>query len=77
MPYVNPEADAIIDAAEKTFDVKEQDRLLGKLHEVIVDDAPWIFIVHDLNPRAMSTKVKGFVQPQSWFVDLTPVSVAK
>jgi len=33
MPYLNPEADAIIDAAEKTFDVKEQDRLLGKLHE--------------------------------------------
>jgi hypothetical protein len=27
--------------------------------------------VHDLNPRAMSPKVKGFVQPQSWFVDLT------
>ena len=28
----------MLDAAEKTFDVKEQDRLLGKLHEVIVDD---------------------------------------
>jgi ABC-type transport system substrate-binding protein len=77
MPYINPEADAIIDAAEKSFDPKEQDRLLGKLHEVIVDDAPWIFIVHDLNPRAMSARVKGFVQPQSWFVDLTPVSVTK
>jgi peptide/nickel transport system substrate-binding protein len=77
MPYVNPEADQIIESAEKTFDPKEQDRLLGKLHEVIVDDAPWIFVVHDLNPRAMSAKVKGFVQPQSWFVDLTSVSVAK
>jgi len=77
MPYINPEADATIEAAEKTFDVKEQDRLLGKLHEIIVDDAPWIFIVHDLNPRAMSAKVKGFVQPQSWFVDLTSVSLTK
>jgi hypothetical protein len=38
---------------------------------MIVEDAPWIFVVHDLNPRAMSPKVKGFVQPQSWFVDLT------
>ena len=37
MPYINPEADATIEAAEKTFDVKEQDRLLGKLHEIIVD----------------------------------------
>ena len=32
-------------------------------------------IVHDLNPRAMSPKVKGFVSPQSWFLDLTLVSM--
>ena len=32
------------------------------MHEIVVDDAPWIFIVHDLNPRALSPKVKGFVQ---------------
>src|SRR6266849_5074702 len=32
------------------------------------DDAPWIFVAHDLNPRALSPRVKGFVQPQSWFV---------
>jgi peptide/nickel transport system substrate-binding protein len=47
------------------------------VHELVVDEAPWIFVAHDLNPRAMSAKVKGFVPPQSWFVDLTPVSVAK
>jgi hypothetical protein len=28
-----------------------------------------------LNPRAMSTKVKGFVSAQSWFLDLTLVSM--
>jgi peptide/nickel transport system substrate-binding protein len=32
-------------------------------------------VVHDQNPRALSAKVKGFVQPQSWFVDLTAVTV--
>jgi hypothetical protein len=31
--------------------------------------------VHDLNPRAMSQEVRGFVSPQSWFVDLTLVRV--
>jgi peptide/nickel transport system substrate-binding protein len=30
--------------------------------------------VQDLNPRAMSKSVHGFVSPQSWFVDLTLVS---
>jgi peptide/nickel transport system substrate-binding protein len=46
-----------------------------KAHERLVDNPPWLYIVHDLNPRAMSPKVRGFVSPQSWFVDLTLVSV--
>jgi peptide/nickel transport system substrate-binding protein len=44
-------------------------------HERLVDNPPWLYIVHDLNPRAMSSRVKGFVSPQSWFIDLTLVSV--
>jgi ABC-type transport system substrate-binding protein len=44
-------------------------------HERLVDNPPWLYIVHDLNPRAMSPRVKGFVSPQSWFVDLTLVSM--
>jgi ABC-type transport system substrate-binding protein len=71
MHYLNPEADRLIETAEASFDPKVRDETLGKLHELLMDDAPWIFVVHDLNPRAMSPKVKGFVQPQSWFVDLT------
>ena len=74
MPYINPEADKLIDEAERTFDVAKQNEILARLHEVVVDDAPWIFVVHDQNPRALSPKVKGFVQPQSWFVDLTAVT---
>ena len=33
-----------------------------------------IFVVHDLNPRALSPKVHGFVQAQNWFQDLTPIT---
>jgi peptide/nickel transport system substrate-binding protein len=71
MPYINPEVDRLIEAAEAEFDLDKQNQLLAQVHEILVEDAPWIFIVHDLNPRAMSPKVQGFVQPQSWFVDLT------
>src|SRR5215510_1593714 len=71
MPYLNPEVDRLIEAAEREFELDRQNQLLAQVHEIIVDDAPWVFIVHDLNPRALSPKVKGFVQPQSWFVDLT------
>ena len=44
-------------------------------HEIIVDEAPWVFIVHDRNPRAMTKKVKGFTSAQSWFQDFTRVDM--
>jgi peptide/nickel transport system substrate-binding protein len=44
-------------------------------HERMVDNPPWLYIVHDLNPRSMSKNVKGFVSAQSWFLDLTLVSM--
>jgi peptide/nickel transport system substrate-binding protein len=61
------------EAALKT--ISEATDSYRKAHERLVDNPPWLYIVHDLNPRAMSLKVKGFVSPQSWFVDLTLVSV--
>src|SRR5262249_28514520 len=44
-------------------------------NERLVDNPPWLFIVHDLNPRAMNKRVQGFISAQSWFVDLTTVSM--
>ncbi len=44
-------------------------------HSIIVDEAPWLFIVHDLNPRAMAANVKGFHPAQSWFQDLTQITM--
>ena len=32
-------------------------------------------VQHDLNPRAMSLKVKGFQPAQSWYQDFTKVTV--
>ena len=49
--------------------------LLTKLNETMNDKAALIFVAHDLNPRGLSPKVHGFVQAQSWFQDLTPVTV--
>jgi peptide/nickel transport system substrate-binding protein len=66
--------EALATLAEAT-DQKVIDDAFRAAHERLVDNPPWLYIVHDLNPRAMSTKVKGFVSPQSWFVDLTLVSV--
>lgn len=76
-PYLNPEVDRLIEAAEQEFDLGKQTQLLVHVHETIVEDAPWVLIVHDLNPRAMSSRGKGFVHPQFWFVDLTLPGIKK
>lgn len=74
--FSDPEADALCARAKVAFMPAEQDAILAQLHARIVDQAMWIWVVHDLNPRALSPKVHGFVQAQSWWQDLTPVSVA-
>jgi peptide/nickel transport system substrate-binding protein len=67
--------DDALKTIETSTDPKVTDAAYRKAHERLVDDPPWLYIVHDLNPRAMSPKVRGFVSPQSWFVDLTLVSM--
>ena len=69
MPYNNPEVDRLLEAAEAPLNLESVTNCWRKCMRIIVEDAPWVFIVHDLNPRAMNTKVKGFVQAQSWFQD--------
>jgi peptide/nickel transport system substrate-binding protein len=57
----------------QTFDDVEQTKILQRLHEIAVEEAARIFIVHDLNP--LSPRVIGFVQARSWYQDLTPIVV--
>lgn len=74
--YSDKEMDEDLDKASGSFIVEEQNKWLQKVHEKEVDEALWLFVVHDVAPRALTPKVKGFVQAQSWFQDLTPVTVA-
>ena len=67
--------DALLKEAQATFDDKGRDAVLAKVHTKMVDDALFLWVVHDVAPRAMSTKVKGFVQSQNWFQSLSGVSM--
>jgi ABC-type transport system substrate-binding protein len=72
--YSNPEVDKLVEQIFGEFDPTKRLALLTKLNETMNEEAVMIFVAHDLNPRALSPKVHGFVQAQSWFQDLTPVS---
>ncbi|WP_421881924.1 ABC transporter substrate-binding protein [Pacificispira sp.] len=74
--HVNdPVIDELSEQIGVTFDPAEQDKLMAKLHARFVDQAYWLFVVHDANPRAMAANVKGFVSAQSWLQDLATVSL--
>jgi peptide/nickel transport system substrate-binding protein len=73
--FGNKEFDELIATARTTFDDKKRDQALAKLHARIVEESPFIFVAHDVGPRAMSPKVKGVVQPKSWFIDIATMSV--
>jgi peptide/nickel transport system substrate-binding protein len=74
--YNSPSMDALIDKALATFDDAQRLPLLRQVHEKMSEDAMMLWVAHDLNPRALSPRVRGFVQAQSWFQDLTPITIA-
>jgi ABC-type transport system substrate-binding protein len=73
--YEDAKTESLITQINGEFDPDKQNTLLEKLNERMNDQAVMIWVVHDVNPRALSPKVKGFVQAQSWFQDLTPITV--
>lgn len=73
--YKNPQVDALLARISTTFDPKVQDGLLAQVHQIMVNDALMLWVVHDTNPHVISPKVKGFVQAQHWFQDLTTIAM--
>ena len=57
------------------FEVLELPWFVLQMYAKYVNDALFLFVAHDVAPRAMSAKVKGFVQPQNWFVDFSSISM--
>lgn len=73
--YANPAVDALVDTIRSEFDPAKQLAAIQKLHETYVNEALFLFVAHDVSPRAMSKKVKGFVQAQNWFQDFTSINM--
>lgn len=73
--HCNKEIDGLLEKASLAFDPKERDIWIAKVHTMEVDQALFVWVVHDVAPRAMTTKVQGFIQARNWFQSLTPVSM--
>jgi peptide/nickel transport system substrate-binding protein len=64
--YENPQVDALYDQALGA-PLEQRISLSKQIQRIVMDDAAWGFVVHDLAPKALSPKVHGFVNTHSWF----------
>jgi peptide/nickel transport system substrate-binding protein len=74
--YCNPAVDTLLAKANSTLDQNARNDIYAQVTQLLDKDSPWLVVVNDRNPRALSPNVKGFIEPKSWFVDLTTVSVS-
>jgi ABC-type transport system substrate-binding protein len=74
--FINdPEFDKLVAQARQSFDPAERDKALAALHARSVDEATFLWVAHDVGPRALSPKIKNVVQPKSWFIDFSPLTL--
>jgi peptide/nickel transport system substrate-binding protein len=64
--YDNPQVDTIYEQALGA-PLEQRINLSKQIQKIVVDDAAWGFVVHDLAPKGLSPKVHGFVNTHSWF----------
>ncbi len=75
--YADKEMDNLLGNARNAFDPAAQTAALQRLHEKFVNDQLFLMVTHDVNARAMSPRVKGFVQAQNWFQNFSGITVTR
>jgi peptide/nickel transport system substrate-binding protein len=69
--YKSPAVDKLLDQAQAELDTTTRAGIFEQINAQLLKDSPWLIVCNDLNPRVLGPKVRGFVMPQSWYVDLT------
>jgi peptide/nickel transport system substrate-binding protein len=58
--YTNPAMDQALDAARQTSDQGQRKTLYQQVNKLAADDAPYVFIYHDMTGQYSTAKVKHF-----------------
>jgi peptide/nickel transport system substrate-binding protein len=64
--YSNSHVDKLSDQILRVSDPNKIREIAYKLDELIVEDAPNLYVAHDTNPKAYAPTVEGFVDSHSW-----------
>jgi ABC-type transport system substrate-binding protein len=64
--YDNPRVNALLRAASAERDRPRRLALYGKAEELIVEDAPWVFLYHPVRHKLRQTWLRGFDMHPVW-----------
>jgi ABC-type transport system substrate-binding protein len=73
--YNSPAVDGQLRNIRAAFEPAAMTQAMARLHNILIEEAALLAVVHDLNPRALSPRCRGFVQARSWFQDYTQIAV--
>jgi peptide/nickel transport system substrate-binding protein len=73
--FKDPKVDVFLDKANAQLSDAARNDTYADLVAYLNVQAPWLVVVSDRDARAMVAGVKGYVQPQDWFVDFTTIWV--
>src|SRR5258708_37456053 len=71
----DPDLDRLTAMARTTFEPDARDAALAKVHERLVDEAMFVFFVHEVAPRALSPRSTGFSAPNGYYIDSAPIDI--
>ena len=71
--FNTPKIESLVSKVQNSFDPEAMNEAAGELNAAMIDEVPFLYVAHDVGPRAISPSVTGVVQPQSWFIDMAIV----
>jgi peptide/nickel transport system substrate-binding protein len=57
----NPQLDQLLEQTRQVSDHAERKKLYSQVTQILLDDAPAVFVVHPVEPKALSPKLQGYV----------------
>src|SRR5205814_1767978 len=74
-PYDPERAKKLLDQARLTTDEKKRAALYRQAQRILIDDAPWIFVDHEIQTAAHAKRVQGFKLHPSFDLRVETISL--
>ncbi|MGH2403973.1 MAG: ABC transporter substrate-binding protein, partial [bacterium] len=77
--YKNPQIDELLDRGAAAMDPAARLQIYGRAQDIIMDDAPWLFLTERREAVAWRAQVRGvrFIPSSAGLIDVRQASVSR